>query len=225
MMRPTTPIGSRTEKLTTSGPIGIEAPFISVTRPAKKSHLRGRDHGVAHHLAHRIAAIGGVDHGQFVGIVAQHLRDAPQDLGALERQHAPPFLERRGGRGDRGVDVGCAAIGDLAEDSRRYRADAVGIAAVLRLVPGAAVIGVAMLGQCQFLRNGGRRCDCGRHGLELRIGNPSKNGSRDASVAAGVCRDYFLSGTWISSASLLLGERRGDEFQSTPPRAAACRGP
>ena len=34
MMRPTTPRGSRTEKLTTPGPIGIEAPFISVTRPA-----------------------------------------------------------------------------------------------------------------------------------------------------------------------------------------------
>ena len=34
MMRPTTPSGSRTEKFTTSGPIGIEAPFISVTRPA-----------------------------------------------------------------------------------------------------------------------------------------------------------------------------------------------
>ena len=34
MMRPTTPRGSRTEKLTTSGPIGIDEPFISVTRPA-----------------------------------------------------------------------------------------------------------------------------------------------------------------------------------------------
>jgi hypothetical protein len=34
MMRPTTPRGSRTEKFTASGPIGMEAPFISVTRPA-----------------------------------------------------------------------------------------------------------------------------------------------------------------------------------------------
>ena len=34
MIRPTTPKGSRTEKFTASGPIGIEAPFISVTRPA-----------------------------------------------------------------------------------------------------------------------------------------------------------------------------------------------
>ena len=34
MMRPTTPRGSRTEKFTEPGPIGIEAPFISVTRPA-----------------------------------------------------------------------------------------------------------------------------------------------------------------------------------------------
>ena len=37
MMRPTTPKGSRTEKLTTSGPIGIDEPFISVTKPAKNS--------------------------------------------------------------------------------------------------------------------------------------------------------------------------------------------
>ena len=37
MMRPTTPIGSRTEKFTASGPIGMVAPFISVTNPAKKS--------------------------------------------------------------------------------------------------------------------------------------------------------------------------------------------
>ncbi len=36
-MRATTPKGSRTEKFTASGPMGIEAPFISVTRPAKKS--------------------------------------------------------------------------------------------------------------------------------------------------------------------------------------------
>ena len=37
MMRTTTPSGSRTEKFTTPGPIGTDAPFISVTRPAKKS--------------------------------------------------------------------------------------------------------------------------------------------------------------------------------------------
>ncbi len=37
MMRATTPRGSRTEKLTTPGPIGTDEPFISVTRPAKNS--------------------------------------------------------------------------------------------------------------------------------------------------------------------------------------------
>lgn len=35
MMRATTPMGSRTEKLTAPGPMGTELPFISVTRPAK----------------------------------------------------------------------------------------------------------------------------------------------------------------------------------------------
>ncbi len=37
-MRATTPTGSRTEKLTACGPIGMESPFISVTRPAKNSN-------------------------------------------------------------------------------------------------------------------------------------------------------------------------------------------
>ena len=37
MIRATTPIGSRIEKFTAPGPIGIEAPFISVTKPAKNS--------------------------------------------------------------------------------------------------------------------------------------------------------------------------------------------
>src|SRR4029077_3443859 len=37
MMRTTTPSGSRPEKFTTPGPIGTDVPFISVTRPAKKS--------------------------------------------------------------------------------------------------------------------------------------------------------------------------------------------
>ncbi len=37
MIRATTPRGSRTEKFTASGPIGMEAPFISVTSPAKNS--------------------------------------------------------------------------------------------------------------------------------------------------------------------------------------------
>ena len=37
--------------------------------------LRGGDSGVHHHLVHRIAAIGGVDQREFVGVLAQHIGD------------------------------------------------------------------------------------------------------------------------------------------------------
>ena len=150
MMRPTTPIGSRTEKFTASGPIGMVAPFISVTKSGEEIELRRRDHGVAHHLAHRIAAIGGIDHRELAGIVAQHLRDAFEDFRALKRQHAPPFLERGRGRGNRGFGVGRAAIGDFAQALAGAGRERIRVAAVFRLVPLPAVIGVAVLRQSQL---------------------------------------------------------------------------
>ena len=38
--------------------------------------LRRGDGRVHHHLMNRIAAIGGVDHGEFVGVLAQYVGDA-----------------------------------------------------------------------------------------------------------------------------------------------------
>ena len=115
-MRPTTPSGSRTEKLTTSGPIGIEAPFISVTKPAKNSICAAAIMASLTISLDRIAAVGGIDHREFIGILAQDFRDPPQNLGALERQHAPPFLEC-GFRGrHRGVDIVGAASATLPSD-------------------------------------------------------------------------------------------------------------
>ena len=82
-----------------------------------------------------IAAVGGIDHRQFVGVLAQDLRDPPQDFGALERQHAPPFRECRLCRGDRSIDVVGAGFGDLAERLSSAGADRIDKAAGLRLVP------------------------------------------------------------------------------------------
>jgi hypothetical protein len=67
--------------------------------------LRRARLGVAHHLGIGVAAIGGVDHGEFLAIPAQHLGNRPKHLGAIERGHAPPFPERGLRRRDRGLRV------------------------------------------------------------------------------------------------------------------------
>ena len=119
MMRPTTPRGSRTEKFTTSGPIGIDEPFISVTRPAKNSICAAATMASLTISRDRIAAVGGIDHRELLRVLAQHLGDALEHLGALERQHVAPFLECGLGGGHRRIDVGGAGVRDLAERSRR----------------------------------------------------------------------------------------------------------
>ena len=93
----------------------MDAPFISVTKPAKNSicaaaiiasltiSLTGLPQSAASIIASSLR------------VLAQDFRDATQDLGALERQHAPPFLERGLCRGHRRIDVFGAGVGDLAE--------------------------------------------------------------------------------------------------------------
>ena len=103
------------------------------------------------HLGEGIAAIGGVDHRQFLGVLAQHIGDALEHPRAFERRRVAPGRERRLGGGHRGVDIGCAAIGDRAERFTGAGIDGVGGAAGFRLVPFAAIEGVAMLGQMQRL--------------------------------------------------------------------------
>ena len=109
--------------------------------------LRRGDGRVAHHLGIGIAAIGGVDHRQFLGVLAQHIGDALQKPRAFERRRIAPSREGRLGRIHRGVDIGRAAIGDRPERFTGAGIDGVGGAAGFRLVPFAAVEGVAMLGQ------------------------------------------------------------------------------
>jgi hypothetical protein len=107
----------------------------------------GSDGGVLDHLGERIAAIGGVDQRQFLGVVAQHVGDAFEEPRALERRGVAPGREGGLGRGDGGIDIGRAAICDRTERFTGAGIDGVGIAVGFRSVPLAAVKGVAMFGQ------------------------------------------------------------------------------
>ena len=117
----------------------------------EKLHLRGRDHGVADHFLDRIAAVGGIDHGKFVGVLTQDFRDTPQDFGALERQRAPPLRERRFSSRDGGIDILGAGVGDLAKRLSRAGADRIDKAAGFGFVPRAAVVGAAIFRQLDGL--------------------------------------------------------------------------
>jgi len=64
---------------------------------------------------HRIAAVGGVDHRQLVGILAQDRGDALEDTRAFERWRVAPTVERLLGHLHRRVDVVGAAISERAE--------------------------------------------------------------------------------------------------------------
>ena len=114
--------------------------------------LRRGDGRVLDHLGKRIAAIGGVDQRQFLGVVAQHIGDALEEPRAFERRRIAPGRERRLGRAHRGVDIGRAAIGDRAEQFTGAGIDGVGGAAGFGLVPFAAIEGVAMLRQIAAAR-------------------------------------------------------------------------
>ena len=155
MMRPTTPRGSRTEKFTTSGPIGIDEPFISVTSPAKNSVCAAAIIASLDHLGDRIAAVGGVDHRQLLRVLAQHLGDRgaaclARSSGSTWRQ----LLEGGLGRRDRGIHVGRARIGDLAERLAGAGIDRVGLAARLRRMPRAAVVAARCSGSVSVAGDG-----------------------------------------------------------------------
>ena len=116
--------------------------------------LRRRNGRIHDHLVHRIAAIGGVDHRQLLGVLAQHVGDTLEQPRALEWRRVAPAVEGLFGRADRGLDIRGVAIGEGTKRLAGARIDRIDIAAGFRLVPFAAIEGVAMLGQMQ------------RHGLE-----------------------------------------------------------
>jgi hypothetical protein len=123
-------------------------------KAGEEFHLRCRDHRVADHFFDGIAAICGVDHCQFIGVLAQDLRDPPQNLRALERQHAPPFHECDLCRGDGSVNVVGTGFCDLAQRLSSARADRFNKPAGLRLVPRASVIGTPVFWQHHRLCGG-----------------------------------------------------------------------
>ena len=77
---------------------------------------RAGDVGVAHHLGIRVAAIGGVEHGKLVAVLAQRRRRCARSIfarssGGTRRQSLNAALAR----GDRCFGVGAPAVGDLAQ--------------------------------------------------------------------------------------------------------------
>jgi hypothetical protein len=81
----------------------------------EKLHLGCGDHRVAGHFLDGIAAVGGINHREFVGVLAQNFRYPPQDLCALQRKYASPFVESGFCRSDSDINVVCTGLRDLAE--------------------------------------------------------------------------------------------------------------
>ena len=108
----------------------------------KKFHLRRRDVRIAHHLAHRVAAVGSVDQCQLLGVLMQDRRDPFHDFRALGGQHARPFAEAGPSTRHRSVDVGSRCFGRAAERFAAAGAGDLRITAGLRRVPAAAVVEV-----------------------------------------------------------------------------------
>ena len=150
----------------------------------KELHLGGGDHRIADHLLDGIAAVGGVDHRELVGILAQDFAASPQDFCTLERQHMPPFGECGLCHGHRRIDVLGAGVGDLTERLSRAGVDRVGVAARHRLVPGAAIIGAAIFRQYDRLRRSGLRGNGGCHDgtFRLRLTCVARSGSAPRSA-------------------------------------------
>ena len=149
-MRPTTPSGSRTEKFTTSGPIGIEAPFISVTKPAKNSIWAAAIMASPTISLDGIAAVGGVEHGEFARVLAQDRRRRAgagfaRSSGATRRQVSNPAWAAAIAASTSSAVPSATAAKHLAGAG----VDGVGVAAALRRMPGTAVVGIAVLGQRQ----------------------------------------------------------------------------
>jgi hypothetical protein len=115
-----------------------------MTRPGVEIELRRARLGVAHHLGIGVAAIGGVDHGELVAVLAQDVGNGAQHLCALERQHAPPLADRGLGGGDGGFGVRHRAVHHLAQRLAGTGADGVDVAVHLRLLPLAGVVRIAV---------------------------------------------------------------------------------
>jgi hypothetical protein len=80
-------------------------------------------------------------------VPAQQLTDLAQHARTLERGNGAPLEEAAPGRGDGGVDVRCVADGDASERFARARIRGLRESPGHRLVPGAAEVDAAVIGQ------------------------------------------------------------------------------
>src|SRR3984885_3957697 len=152
MMRPTTPRGSRTDKFPTPGAHWDRRAFHLGDEASVEFNLRRGDRRVAHHFGIGVAAIGGVDHRQLFGVLAQDIGDAFEQSRPFERRRVAPRRGCRLGRAHRRADIVGATFRDRTERFTGAGIDRIGGATGFRLVPFAAIEGVAMFGQMQRLR-------------------------------------------------------------------------
>src|SRR5207245_736441 len=97
----------------TSRPPGTTFHTPGGKMPSISSASRSADRGACPRAV--VTAFGASDHRQLVAVLALHVGDLAQHLGALGRRHPPPFMERSLGGRDRGLGIGHGAVGDLAE--------------------------------------------------------------------------------------------------------------
>ena len=157
MIRATTPSGCRTVTFIRSGPIGIDAPFISVTSPAKKSICEDRDVRVAHHRPHRVAAIDRVECRELARVLAHDRREASQRLGALLRRHVAPGRKCLPRALDGGIDVGRPGVRGMTERRTGAGTRQIVVLPGERPMPRASVVEIAMRGQNRRRARLGRR--------------------------------------------------------------------
>ena len=108
-------------------------------------HRRGHD-GVVLHLADRVAAVRRIDHGQLVGVGAQHRSDLFHKAGPLQRFHLAPDLKALVCRLHRRVHIRGVGLGTRTQALAGGRVPGIEVAAG-GLVPGPAVVEIAVFRQ------------------------------------------------------------------------------
>ena len=165
--------------------------------------------GVAVRLAARLARLERHEGGELEDLPSHQLGGAEEHGGALARRRVAPRRQRRLGRGDRGLGLGTAAVGDRADDlgrprrvHRREPLGRVGLAPadderMVRAEPGAhrderGVVGVAVLAPREV---GVRLVDEARR--RLRVGRRDRRAPRRLAAEVGRHRrrlDELLDG-------------------------------
>ena len=116
MMAPTTPSGSRTVTLSTSGANGTLSPFSSPPSPPKNSRMSATFCASMRLSVRSALPVFQRDQpGQFLGMRAQHGAALRHQRAALAGGQPRPCLLRPGGVLHRGLDIGGVALGGTGD--------------------------------------------------------------------------------------------------------------